>query len=278
MVNRPVCLRLFDPPLHEFLPATKDGIREMAEAMDMTVNEVAGRIAALSEVNPMLGMRGVRLGITVPEIYDMQARAIFEAAVQATTPEGPKVVPEIMIPLVVAQREVELVKARVDAVAAQVASENHVEIEYRLGVMVETPRAALRAGDIATQASFLSFGTNDLTQMTYGLSRDDAGRFMSDYVNQGVFPEDPFQRLDQDGVGELLEIATQRGRQVREKLSLSVCGEHAGNPDSIAFCRKLGLDYVSCSPYRVPVARLAAAQIAIREPSDPDAELDYFED
>ena len=278
MGKRPVCLRLFDPPLHEFLPATKDGIREMAEAMDVTVKEIASRIAGLSEVNPMLGMRGVRLGITMPEIYDMQARAIFEAAIQASTPENPLIVPEIMIPLVVAKREVELVKARVDAVAANVASENGVELEYKLGVMVETPRAALRAGDIAAQASFLSFGTNDLTQMTYGLSRDDAGRFMSDYVNQGVFPEDPFQRLDQDGVGELLEIATTRGRQVREKLGLSVCGEHAGNPDSIAFCRKLGLDYVSCSPYRVPVARLAAAQLAIRDPHLADEELDYFED
>ena len=278
MADRPVCLRLFDPPLHEFLPATKDGIREMAEAMDMTVNEVATRIEALSEVNPMLGMRGVRLGITVPEIYDMQARAIFEAALQAQTPDGPQIVPEIMIPLVVAKREVELVKSRVDAVAAKVAAENGVELDYKVGVMVETPRAALRAGDIAAQASFLSFGTNDLTQMTYGLSRDDAGRFMSDYVNQGVFPEDPFQQLDQDGVGELLELATQRGRKVREKLSLSVCGEHGGNPDSIAFCRKLNLDYVSCSPYRVPVARLAAAQLAIRDPHQPDEEFDYFED
>jgi pyruvate,orthophosphate dikinase len=278
MVNRPVCLRLFDPPLHEFLPSTREGIKEMAEAMDLRVKEVAERIEALSEFNPMLGMRGVRLGITVPEIYDMQARAIFEAAIQASSNKGPVVVPEIMIPLVSAKREVELVKARVDAVAAQVSAEKGVELDYRIGVMVETPRAALRAGDIASQASFLSFGTNDLTQMTYGLSRDDAGRFMSVYVNQGVFPEDPFQRLDQDGVGELLEIATRRGRQVREKLSLSVCGEHAGNPDSIAFCRRLGLDYVSCSPYRVPVARLAAAQLAIREPSEEDEEFDYFED
>jgi pyruvate,orthophosphate dikinase len=183
-----------------------------------------------------------------------------------------------MIPLVSAKREVELVKARVDAVAALVSAELGVELDYRIGVMVETPRAALRAGDIDTQASYLSFWTNELTQMTYVLSRDDAGRFMSDYVNQGVFPEDPFQRLDQEGVGELMELATNRGRQVREKLSLSVCGEHAGNPDSLAFFRRLGMDYVSCSPYRVPVARLAAAQLAIREPTQEDEDFDYFED
>ncbi|MEP5758611.1 MAG: putative PEP-binding protein [Litoreibacter sp.] len=278
MVSRPVCLRLFDPPLHEFLPSTREGIREMAEAMDLKVNEVASRIDALSEFNPMLGMRGVRLGITVPEIYDMQARAIFEASIQASGKKSGSITPEIMIPLVSAKREVELVKGRVDAVAAKVAAETGLEINYKIGVMVETPRAALRAGDIATQAGFLSFGTNDLTQMTYGLSRDDAGRFMSEYVNQGVFPEDPFQKLDEDGVGELLEIAVQRGRQVREKISLSVCGEHGGNPDSIAFCRRLGLDYVSCSPYRVPVARLAAAQLAIREPAQEDEEFDYFEE
>lgn len=278
MVGRPVCLRLFDPPLHEFLPSTREGIREMAEAMALKVNEVAMRIEALSEFNPMLGMRGVRLGITVPEIYDMQARAIFEAAIQASPKQGEQIVPEIMIPLVSAKREVELVKGRVDAVAAKVMAETGIELTYKIGVMVETPRAALRAGDIATQASFLSFGTNDLTQMTYGLSRDDAGRFMSEYVNQGVFPEDPFQKLDEDGVGELLEMAVVRGRQVREKLSLSVCGEHAGNPDSIAFCRRLGIDYVSCSPYRVPVARLAAAQLAIREPVHEDEEFDYFEE
>ncbi len=265
MQGRPVCLRLFDPPLHEFLPNTRDGIRELAEALGLSAREVQSRIDQLAEFNPMLGMRGVRLGIKMPEIYNMQARAIFEAAIEASERSGSEVIPEIMIPLVSARREVELVKSRIDAVAADVATKTGTKVEYRLGVMVETPRAALRAGDIAQHASFLSFGTNDLTQMCYGLSRDDAGRFMSDYVNQGVFPEDPFRVLDADGVGELLILACERGRQVREKVVLSVCGEHGGDPDSIAFCRNLGLDYVSCSPYRVPVARLTAAQLAIRD-------------
>ena len=277
MSHRPVCLRLFDPPLHEFLPSGRQGIKEMAEAMGLSAKEVQVRIDALTEFNPMLGMRGVRLGITVPEIYDMQARAIFEAALQARTEDNPEVVPEIMIPLVSAKREVELVKSRIDAVAADVMTRTGETLSYRLGVMVETPRAALRAGDIATHASFLSFGTNDLTQMTYGLSRDDAGRFMSDYVKKGVFPEDPFHALDRDGVGELLALASERGRSVRSKVVLSVCGEHGGDPESIAFCRDLGLDYVSCSPYRVPVARLAAAHLAIREPRPLDDEMGFSE-
>ena len=211
----------------------------------------------------MLGVRGVRLGITVPEIYDMQARAIFEATVQASR-KGDPVVPEIMIPLVSAMREVELVKTRIDAVAAAVRNEMRTDFTYRLGVMVETPRAALRAGDIAAHSAFLSFGTNDLTQMTYGLSRDDAGRFMGTYVGQGVYAEDPFHVLDQDGVGELLLIGVQRARAQAPGITLSVCGEHGGNPESIAFCHQAGVDYVSCSPFRVPVARLAAAQSAIR--------------
>ncbi len=278
MKHRPVCLRLFDPPLHEFLPSSRRGIKEMAEAMGLSAKEVQVRIDGLKEFNPMLGMRGVRLGITVPEIYDMQARAIFEAALQAQTPDNPEVVPEIMIPLVSAKREVELVKSRIDAVAAEIMNRTGESLSYKLGVMVETPRAALRAGDIATHASFLSFGTNDLTQMTYGLSRDDAGRFMSNYVNKGVFPEDPFHALDQDGVGELLRLAADRGRQIRSKVTLSVCGEHGGDPESIAFCRDLGLDYVSCSPYRVPIARLAAAHLAIRDPLLEEAELDYSDD
>ncbi|GFE65954.1 putative PEP-binding protein [Litoreibacter roseus] len=275
MRDRPVCLRLFDPPLHEFLPNSRAGIRELAEAMDLSANAVRARIEQLAEFNPMLGMRGVRLGITIPEIYDMQVRAIFEAAILVNRSKGPTVVPEIMIPLVSAKREVELVKTRIDAVAAEVSAQSGKTVEYKLGVMVETPRAALRAGDIAVHASFLSFGTNDMTQMTYGLSRDDAGRFMSTYVNQGVFPEDPFRALDRDGVGELLTLASERGRQVREKITLSVCGEHGGDPDSIEFCREIGMNYVSCSPYRVPVARLAAAQLAIRAPEDVDEDINY---
>ena len=263
MAPLPVCLRLFDPPLHEFLPNSRAGVQQLAEAMNLTFNEVQERIVGLSEFNPMLGMRGVRLGITVPEIYQMQARAIFEAVIETRAATGQTVVPEIMIPLVSAKKEVELVKSSIDQVAKYVATETGETINYQLGVMVETPRAALQAGDISKNVTFLSFGTNDMTQMTYGLSRDDAGRFMSQYVSQGVFDEDPFHILDKEGVGELLKLACARGRGTNENLILSVCGEHGGNPESIEFCRKLGMDYVSCSPYRVPVARLAAAHLAI---------------
>ncbi len=262
MQGQPVCIRLFDPPLHEFLPSDRAGQRHLAEALGLPLSDVTRRIAAMSEYNPMLGLRGVRLGVTLPEIYEMQAQAIFEATIEASR-DGAPVVPEIMIPLVSAKREVELVKTSIDGVAAAVRNARETEFTYRLGVMVETPRAALRAGDIAPYCSFLSFGTNDLTQMTYGLSRDDAGRFMSDYVQQGVFPEDPFHTLDTDGVGELLKLGAERGRQAQPGVTLSICGEHGGNPESIAFCRAAGFDYVSCSPFRVPVARLAAAQLAI---------------
>lgn len=264
MEGLPVCIRLFDPPLHEFLPTSMSGQRELSEALGIPVSDVTRRVEELEEYNPMLGLRGVRLGVTVPEIYDMQARAIFEATLEASK-EGAPVVPEIMIPLVSAKREVELVKARIDAVALAVSAERGQKFNYRLGVMVETPRAALRAEEIAPHTAFLSFGTNDLTQMTYGLSRDDAGRFMSNYVQQGVFPEDPFHVLDVDGVGELLKLGVQRGRKGRPDITLSICGEHGGNPESIAFCRSAGFDYVSCSPFRVPVVRLASAQLAIGE-------------
>jgi pyruvate,orthophosphate dikinase len=267
MQGLPVCIRLFDPPLHEFLPQSREGVRELAEALDLPVSDVTRRVQALSEFNPMLGMRGVRLGITVPEIYDMQTRAIFEATIEVSR-KGDPVVPEIMIPLVSAMREVELVKARIDSLAAAVRRECGADFTYRLGVMVETPRAALRAGDIAQHSAFLSFGTNDLTQMTYGLSRDDAGRFMGSYVKQGVFVEDPFHTLDKEGVGELLIIGAERGRKARPGIVLSICGEHGGNSESIAFCRQAGFDYVSCSPFRVPVARLAAAQLALGVPFD----------
>lgn len=262
MQGLPVCIRLFDPPLHEFLPHGREGLRELAEALDLGVADVERRVASLREFNPMLGMRGVRLGVTLPEIYDMQARAIFEATLDASK-LGEAIVPEIMIPLVSAKREVEIVKARIDAVAAAVKIERGEEFTYRLGVMVETPRAALRAGEIAQHTHFLSFGTNDLTQMTYGLSRDDAGRFMGEYVNQGVYEEDPFHVLDTEGVGELLEIGAQRGRDEDPDLTLSICGEHGGNPESIRFCRDAGFSYVSCSPFRVPIARLAAAHLAV---------------
>lgn len=264
MQGKPVCIRLFDPPLHEFLPSAREDQRALAESLDLPIAEVTSRVEQLSEFNPMLGMRGVRLGVTVPEIYDMQARAIFEATIAASH-SGAPVVPEVMIPLVSARREVEIVKTRIDAVAAAVRVETGENLDYRLGVMVETPRACLRAHEIAAHSAFLSFGTNDLTQMTYGLSRDDAGRFMSDYVNQGVYLEDPFHILDVDGVGELLVLGATRGRKTSPGITLSVCGEHGGNVESIEFCRDAGFDYVSCSPFRVPVARLAAAHLALRE-------------
>ena len=264
MQGQPVCIRLFDPPLHEFLPTDRSSLHLLAEALDKPLSEVTRRVETLEEYNPMLGLRGVRLGITVPEIYEMQARAIFEATIEASE-KGAPVVPEIMIPLVSAKREVELVKTSIDAVAAAVRTERGTDFNFRFGVMVETPRAALRADEIAQHSHFLSFGTNDLTQMTYGLSRDDAGRFMSSYVSQEVFAEDPFHTLDVEGVGELLEIGAKRGRETQPDVVLSICGEHGGNPESIAFCRNAGFDYVSCSPFRVPVARLAAAQLAVRD-------------
>jgi pyruvate,orthophosphate dikinase len=263
MHGLPVTIRLLDPPLHEFLPQEAEDLRALAEAMGIPVAQVAARARALAEVNPMLGMRGVRLGVTMPAIYEMQAQAIFEAAIAVNRRATAPVVPEVMIPLVSAFREVELIKARIDAVAAAVQAEQGAELGYRLGVMVETPRAALRAGDLAASSAFLSFGTNDLTQMTYGLSRDDAGRFMREYVNRGVFHEDPFHSLDVEGVGELILMAARRGRARNPDVVLGLCGEHGGDPSSVRFCKVAGLDYVSCSPFRVPIARLAAAQATL---------------
>ena len=253
---------MFDPPLHEFLPSDRAGLRDLAEALDLPLSDVTRRVESMKEYNPMLGLRGVRLGITVPEIYEMQVRAIFEATIEASH-DRELIIPEIMIPLVSAKREVELVKSRIEAVAADVRTKKGVDFDFKLGVMVETPRAALRANEIASNSSFLSFGTNDLTQMTYGLSRDDAGRFMAAYVQQEVFPEDPFHTLDTDGVGELLMLGVERARKANPEIVVSICGEHGGSPEAIAFCRTYGFDYVSCSPFRVPVARLAAAQLAI---------------
>jgi pyruvate,orthophosphate dikinase len=257
-------VRLFDPPLHEFLPSTKSGLRDLAAQVALPLPEVTERVAAMTEYNPMLGMRGVRLGIAIPEVYDMQAQAIFEA-IAAVRKKGIEIAVDIMIPLVSAMREVELVKARVESIANGVRVKLKIDFDFQLGVMVETPRAALRAQDIAEHAAFLSFGTNDLTQMTYGLSRDDAGRFMSSYVQQGVYAEDPFHTLDLEGVGELIAMGAERGRKGRPNVVLSLCGEHGGDRSAIAFCRTHGFDYVSCSPFRVPVARLTAAQLALAE-------------
>lgn len=263
MRGLPVTIRLLDPPLHEFLPHSPEETQALAAAMGKPVEGLAARIADMAEVNPMLGKRGVRLGITMPEIYGMQARAIFEAAVAVNRRPGAAVVPEVMIPLVSANREAEIVKAQVDAIAAEVRREQKASLDYHVGVMVETPRAALRSGDLAASSAFLSFGTNDLTQMTYGLSRDDAGRFMRGYVNQGVYAEDPFHSLDVEGVGELILIAARRGRARNPDLVLGLCGEHGGDPSSVRFCKLAGFDYVSCSPFRVPIARLAAAQATL---------------
>ncbi|WP_172328588.1 putative PEP-binding protein [Mangrovicoccus sp. HB161399] len=262
MEGLPVCIRLFDPPLHEFLPADRQGVVDLANALGRPVSDVQARIDSMTEFNPMLGLRGVRLGITVPEIYEMQVQAIFEAVI-ALADAGTEVVPEIMLPLVSAQREVEILQSRIEQVAAKVRAERTAAFSYKLGVMVETPRAALKAHNIAELCSFMSFGTNDLTQMTYGLSRDDAGRFMQTYVQQGVFKEDPFHYLDKEGVGELLQIGAQRGRKANPRIVLSICGEHGGTADSIAFARECGFNYVSCSPFRVPVARLAGAHAVL---------------
>ncbi len=265
MTGLPVTVRLLDPPLHEFLPKTDQDLASLAYATGVDVDELRQRALGLHEFNPMLGHRGCRLGITFPEIYDMQARAIFEAAIAVGKELGETVVPEVMIPLVGTKPELEILKRRIESIAATVAAENGGdEIRYLVGTMIELPRAALRAGDIAEAAEFFSFGTNDLTQTTFGISRDDAGSFMDAYIRGGILPADPFVTLDQDGVGELVEIAVERGRKTRPDIKLGICGEHGGDPASIAFCEKVGLDYVSCSPYRVPIARLAAAQAAIK--------------
>ena len=264
MAGLPVCIRLFDPPLHEFLPMDRKGRMNLAQSLDLSLTEVTARIEAISEFNPMLGMRGVRLGIMHPEIYEMQVRAIFEAAIEAGEAVGRAIEPEIMIPLVAGLSEVRLVKTRIDSVAAEVRVARGRAVNYRLGILVETPRAALCAGEIAEHADLLSFGTNDLTQMTYGLSRDDVSRFMKAYVQQGALTHDPFETLDFKGVGELIRIAAERGRAKNPGVNLSICGEHGGDIDTIEFCRNGGFTYVSCSPYRVPIARLSAAQLAVR--------------
>ncbi len=264
MSNLPVTIRLLDPPLHEFLPNSKQEIQRTANLMAITEQQLADRIKDLSEFNPMLGTRGVRLGVMVPEIYDMQVQAIFLAAIEVFEKYKIVVNPEIMIPLISANKEVDLVRDRIRQVFSQLNKNNFVDLKYKLGVMVETPRAALRAGDIAQSCDFLSFGTNDLTQMTYGLSRDDSNRFMKEYIEKGLFNGDPFKTIDVEGVGELLKIAVQRARNTNSKIVTGLCGEHGGDPTSISFCRSVGFEYISCSPYRVPIARLAAAQSRIR--------------
>ncbi|WP_375668542.1 MULTISPECIES: pyruvate, phosphate dikinase [unclassified Bartonella] len=263
MCGLPVTIRLLDPPLHEFLPKTKAEILDVATAMGVSAEVLAERAQQLHEFNPMLGLRGCRLAITYPEIAEMQARAIFEAAAEAAKKSGSPVMLEIMVPLVALKSELDFVKARIDQVAEEVMKEKGSTIQYMVGTMIELPRAALRADEIAETAEFFSFGTNDLTQTTFGISRDDAAPFLATYFQKGLLEQDPFVSIDRDGVGELITIAAQRGRSKRAKIKLGICGEHGGDPASIALCEENNLDYVSCSPFRVPIARLAAAQAAI---------------
>ncbi|WP_198370352.1 pyruvate, phosphate dikinase [Roseomonas rosulenta] len=263
MAGLPVTIRLLDPPLHEFLPHSEFEIAEVAASLGANVDEMRRRAQDLSEANPMLGHRGCRLGISFPEIYEMQARAIFEAACQIGKETHKAPHPEIMIPLVATRRELEITRAQIDRVAQEVFAEIGYHVEYSVGTMIELPRAALTADAIAESADFFSFGTNDLTQTTFGLSRDDAGKFLPLYIEKGIFPKDPFVSIDPDGVGALVRIAAEKGRSVKRDIKLGICGEHGGDPSSITFCESVGLDYVSCSPYRVPVARLAAAQAAL---------------
>jgi len=265
MSGLPVTIRLLDPPLHEFLPHSEEEMAEVAKAVGTDVETIRNRVAELHEFNPMLGHRGVRLAVTYPEIAEMQARAIFEAAVIAMKNTGQAVIPEVMIPLVALKTEFDMVRTRIVAVADQVKAETGADFTYLIGTMIELPRAALRAGEIAESAEFFSFGTNDLTQTTFGISRDDSARFMADYTSKNILEIDPFISIDQDGVGELIEIAAKRGRATRPEIKLGICGEHGGDPASVAFCEKTGLDYVSCSPFRVPIARLAAAQATVQK-------------
>jgi pyruvate,orthophosphate dikinase len=263
MGGLPVTIRLLDPPLHEFLPHSEEEIAEVAAAMGADPRKLADRARELHEFNPMLGFRGCRLAIAYPEIAEMQARAIFEAAVAAAKKTGEPVVPEVMVPLIATKAELDLVKARIDAMAAAVEKETGANVAYQVGTMIELPRASLMAGEIARSAEFFSFGTNDLTQTTFGISRDDAASFLGPYTARGILEVDPFVSIDREGVGELVRIGVERGRKTRAKLKVGICGEHGGDPASVAFCHQVGLDYVSCSPFRVPIARLAAAQAAL---------------
>jgi pyruvate,orthophosphate dikinase len=266
MEGLPVTIRLLDPPLHEFVPREEDEIRDVAAALSRDVAEVRAKLDELREFNPMLGHRGCRLGISFPEIYRMQARAIVEAACEVAQ-SGVRVRPEIMIPLVAHVRELAFVRSQVEEELRAVLRGQAVRVRPKIGTMIEVPRAALTAGEIARFADFFSFGTNDLTQMGYALSRDDAGKFLTTYAEQGILAADPFVSIDEEGIGELVRIGVQQGRATRPGLKVGICGEHGGDPRSVRFCARVGIDYVSCSPFRVPVARLAAAQAALEEGS-----------
>ena len=263
--GKPVTIRFLDPPLHEFLPSSEEDIAALAEEMNISVEKLKATIAGLHEFNPMMGHRGCRLAVSYPEIAEMQTRAVIEAAINVNKahPEW-NIVPEIMIPLVGELKELKYVKNVVVETAEKVIAENGVELKYEVGTMIEIPRAALLADEIAKEAEFFSFGTNDLTQMTFGFSRDDAGAFLGSYYDKKIYESDPFAKLDQEGVGKLVDMACKLGRSTRPNIHLGICGEHGGDPATIDFCHRVGLTYVSCSPFRVPIARLAAAQAAIR--------------
>ena len=258
--GKPMTVRYLDPPLHEFLPTLDEDIKALATDMNVSVEHLKNKIDELHEFNPMMGHRGCRLAVTYPEIAKMQTRALMEAAIEVKEEDGYDITPEIMIPLVGEKKELKFVKDIVIEVAEQVKKEKKSDIQYHIGTMIEIPRAALLADEIATEAEFFSFGTNDLTQMTFGFSRDDAGKFLDAYYQNKIYESDPFAKLDQNGVGKLVKMAVELGRKTRPDLHLGICGEHGGEPSSIDFCNRVGLDYVSCSPYRVPIARLAAAQ------------------
>ena len=264
MNGLPVTVRLLDPPLHEFLPKTEKEINDVAKVLELPIKEIESRIGELHEHNPMLGHRGCRLGISFPEIYEMQCKAIFEALIQCKKSKYKSIIPEVMIPLVSSEAEIRIMKKLVNSVAEKVQDENNIKVDYLVGTMIELPRAAIKAGEIAKHADFFSFGTNDLTQTTFGISRDDSGKFLNDYIENKIFDIDPFISID-DSVGQLIEMASKQGKKQNKKIKLGICGEHGGDPKSINFCSKIGLNYVSCSPYRVPVARLAAAQAQLKK-------------
>jgi pyruvate,orthophosphate dikinase len=264
MQERPVTIRLLDPPLHEFLPTNDEDFEALAKDMGKTAAELKIKAANLHELNPMMGHRGCRLAVSYPEIAEMQTRAIIEAAIEVKKSKGYNIIPEIMIPLVGEVKELRFVKDIIDKTAKEIFDAKGVTLKYHVGTMIEIPRACLTADAIAKDAEFFSFGTNDLTQMTFGLSRDDAGRILKDYIDRNIYEADPTARLDQTGVGQLIQICVEKAKTVRPDIKLGICGEHGGDPSSIEFCHKTGLNYVSCSPFRVPIARLAAAQAAIR--------------
>lgn len=265
MGDLPVTIRLLDPPLHEFLPHEVNDFHEVARSLNISIDDLKQRVSDLIETNPMLGHRGCRLAITYPEIPEMQAKAIFEASVEIYSTKKQIICPEIMVPLVSTKRELDLVRDVIDRAAEEVKAESGIDLNYTVGTMIELPRAALRSAEIAEAADFFSYGTNDLTQTTFGISRDDSSKFLQEYVEKSILEKDPFVSIDSDGVGELIELSSKRGRSTKSDIKLGICGEHGGDPNSITFCALNKLDYVSCSPYRVPIARLSAAQAEVKK-------------